>query len=549
MKSNLITKWPEKASNRAMLRAVGYTDLDFKKYQVGICSTWSNITPCNNHINVLSKAVEYGVNSNFCKGVIFNTITISDGISNGNSGMKYSLISRDIISSSIEVVSNSQNFDAIISIGGCDKNIPGCLLGMSQVNIPSIFIYGGTILPGKNRTDIISVFESLGKFFSKSINEEKLLEIEKNSILGSGSCSGMYTANSMAVVSEILGMSLPNSSIQNAQSIYKIINCINSGKFILELLKNNIKPSDIITKNSILNSLKFISLLGGSTNCIIHLLALSNTLKINLSLNDFKNEINNLPTISDLKPSGKYFISDLINAGGFQKFLKYLIDINIIDGDCITITGKTLKENLKNIKNSYTNKILKNLNFPIKKTSQMKILFGNVALKGCVGKISGKEGEIFFGKCLTFNSEEEAVQFIYKEKIYSQTIIVINFEGPKGGPGMREMLTPSSALIGIGMSNNIALITDGRFSGGSHGFVVGHISPESYDKGNILFIKNNDLLIIDSINNKINFLINNNLIKIRKTQFNFINKISFGILNLYKKISNNSSNGANFNYE
>ncbi|MGP4128096.1 MAG: dihydroxy-acid dehydratase [Candidatus Carsonella ruddii] len=548
MKSNLITKWPEKAANRSMLRAVGFKDKDFSKYQVGIASTWSNITPCNNHINVLSKAVEYGVNK-YSKATIFNTITVSDGISNGNFGMKYSLLSREIISSSIETVCNAQSFDGIISIGGCDKNIPGCILGMCRLNLPSIFIYGGTILPGKNRTDIVSVFESLGKYYSKKIKEQDLLEIEKNSIIGSGSCSGMYTANSMAIASEVLGISIPNTSIQNAQSINKILNCINSGKIIFNLLKNNIKIKDIINYHSILNAIKVISLLGGSTNCILHLLSIANCLNINLSLKDIKNISNNLPTISDLKPSGNFFISDLINCGGIQKFLKFLLDINLLNGNCLTVTGFTLKENLKNIKSNYVNRILKNINFPLKKTNQIKILFGNLSKNGCISKISGKEGEIFLGKSKVFNSEEESIEFIYKKKIYKKTIIVIRFEGPRGGPGMREMLTPTSALIGVGVKKDIALITDGRFSGGSHGFVVGHISPEAYNKGEISILLDNDLIMIDTINNNILFFIDKKKIESRKEFFFNYSKISKGILNLYRKMSMDSSIGANFAYE
>ncbi|AFP84075.1 dihydroxy-acid dehydratase [Candidatus Carsonella ruddii HT isolate Thao2000] len=547
MRSNLITKWPDKAANRAMLRAVGYKTNDFLKYQIGIASTWSNITPCNNHINILSKAVEYSVNK-YCKGTIFNTITVSDGISNGNLGMKYSLLSREIISSSIETVCNAQNFDSIISIGGCDKNIPGCILGMCKVNLPSIFIYGGTILPGKNRTDIVSVFESLGKYYSNKINEKQLLNIEKDSIIGSGSCSGMYTANSMAIAAEIIGISLPNTSLQNAQSINKILNCLNVGKIIFNLLKNNIKINDIINYNSILNALKVISLLGGSTNCILHLLSIANCLNINLTLKDIKKITNNLPTISDLKPSGVYFISDLINCGGIQKFLKFLLEINLLNGDCLTVTGKTLKENLYNVKNNYINKILKNINFPLKKTNQIKILFGNLSINGCVSKISGKEGEVFYGKSKIFNSEEESIEYIYKNKIFKNTIIVIRFEGPKGGPGMREMLTPTSALIGIGVKKDIALITDGRFSGGSHGFVVGHISPEAYDKGEISILKNNDIIMIDTINNNIILFINEKNIIYRKKFFINYSKISFGILNLYRNNVLDSSLGSSFKY-
>lgn len=547
MRSNLITKWPDKASNRSMLRALGFKNEDFKKFQVGIASTWSNITPCNNHINVLAKAAEYGADI-FCKSTIFNTITVSDGISNGNLGMKFSLISREIISSSIETVCNAQNFDGLISIGGCDKNIPGCILGMCKLNIPSIFIYGGTILPGKNRTDIITVFESLGKYFSKKIKEKDLLEVEKYSIIGSGSCSGMYTANSMAIVAEVLGISLPNSSIQNAQSVNKIINCINSGKLIFNLLKNNIKPKDIININSITNAIKVISFLGGSTNCILHLLSIIECLKISLTLKNIKEITNNLPTISDLKPSGTFFISDLINSGGIQKFLKFLLEINIINGDTITVTGKTLKDNLKLIKTNYINKLLSCLNFPFKKTNQIKILFGNLSKNGSIGKISGKEGEFFIGKSKVFNSEEESIEFIYKNKIFLKTIIIIRFEGPKGGPGMREMLTPTSALIGVGIKKDIALITDGRFSGGSHGFVVGHVSPEAYEKGEISILINNDIIIIDSINNNLIVFINFKIINLRKKYFKNYSKICYGILNLYRKNVLDSSKGSSFNY-
>ncbi|MGK2912678.1 MAG: dihydroxy-acid dehydratase [Candidatus Carsonella ruddii] len=547
MISNLITKWPEKAPNRAMLRALGYKNKDFEKFQVGICSTWSNITPCNNHINILSKSIEYST-MKYCKPSIFNTITVSDGISNGNFGMKYSLISREIISSSIETVCNAQSFDGLIAIGGCDKNIPGCILAICKLNIPSIFIYGGTILPGKKRTDIISVFEYLGKFFSKNINEKQLLEIEKKSIIGSGSCSGMYTANSMAIVAEILGISLPNSSLQNSQSINKILNCLNSGKLIYNLLKNNITPKKIITIDSIKNAIKTISFLGGSTNCILHILSIINCLKINLTLKNIKEITNNIPNISDLKPSGKYFISDLINSGGIQKFLKFLLEINIINGDCLTITGKSIKENLKFVKTNYINKLLTCLNFPIKKTNQIKILFGNLSKNGSIAKISGKEGEFFLGKSKIFNSEEESIEFIYKQKILKKTIIVIRFEGPKGGPGMREMLTPTSALIGIGMKNDVALITDGRFSGGSHGFVVGHISPEAYEKGEISLIINNDLIIIDSLNNNLIIFLNFKILKKRIFYFKNYSKICNGILNLYRKMSLESNKGASFNY-
>ncbi|MGK2931008.1 MAG: dihydroxy-acid dehydratase [Candidatus Carsonella ruddii] len=547
MKSNLITKWPEKAPNRAMLRALGYKDKDFEKFQVAICSTWSNITPCNNHINVLSKSIEYST-IKYCKASIFNTITISDGISNGNFGMKYSLISREIISSSIETVCNAQSFDGLIALGGCDKNIPGCILAICKLNIPSIFIYGGTILPGKKRTDIVSVFEYLGKFFSKDINEKQLLEIEKKSIIGSGSCSGMYTANSMAIVAEILGISLPNSSLQNSQSINKILNCLNSGKLIYNLLINNITPKKIITIDSIKNAIKTISFLGGSTNCILHILSIINCLKIKLTLKNIKEITNNIPNISDLKPSGKYFISDLINSGGIQKFLKFLLEMNIINGDCLTVTGKSVKENLKFIKTNYINKLLTCLNFPIKKTNQIKILFGNLSKNGSIAKISGKEGEFFLGKSKIFNSEEESIEFIYKNKILKKTIIVIRFEGPKGGPGMREMLTPTSALIGVGMKNDVALITDGRFSGGSHGFVVGHISPEAYEKGEISSIINNDLIIIDSLNNNLIIFLNFKMLKKRILNFKNYSKICDGILNLYRKMSLESNKGASFNY-
>ncbi|AFP83503.1 dihydroxy-acid dehydratase [Candidatus Carsonella ruddii] len=549
MKSNLITKWPEKVTNRAMLRAVGYKTNDFYKNQIGVASTWSNLTPCNNHINILAKAVEYSINNNNCKSTIFNTITVSDGISNGNIGMKYSLISREIISNSIETVCNAQSFDGLICIGGCDKNIPGCILGICKLNIPSIFLYSGTILPGKNRTDIVSVFESLGKFFSKKINKNELEIVEKESIIGSGSCGGLYTANSMAIVAEILGISIPNSSLKNAQSINKILDCLNIGKLINNLLIEKIKPSDIINKNSILESLKIISLLGGSTNCILHLLSIINILKIDIDLKKISEVTNNLPTISDLKPSGKFFISDLINAGGIQKFLKFLIEINIIKGNNITVTGKTLKDNLKNIKINYFNKILKDLNFPLKKTNQIKILFGNISINGSIAKISGKEGEIFIGKALVFNSEEEAIYFIYNNNIIKKSIIVIRYEGPKGGPGMREMLTPTSALIGKGIKNDVALITDGRFSGGSHGFVVGHICPEAYEKGNISIINNNDLIIIDTKNNFINLFLNKKNILNRKKNLIIINNLSIGILNLYRKFSLKSSKGASFDYE
>ena len=493
-----------KSASRAMLRAVGFTDEDFKKPQVGIASTWSNLTPCNMHINRLAEESAAGADEAGGKSLIFNTITISDGIANGTEGMKYSLVSREVIADSIETVAGCEGFDGLVAIGGCDKNMPGCIMGLARLNRPSVFVYGGTILPGENHTDIISVFEAVGAHAQGKMDLIEVKQIEEKAIPGAGSCGGMYTANTMASAIEAMGMSLPGSSAQNAVSSNKLEDCRAAGAAVLHLLEKDIKPSDIMTREAFENAITVIITLGGSTNAVLHLIAMANTIGVELTLDDFAEIGKRVPVLADLRPSGHYMMSELVAIGGIQPLMKRLLDRGMLHGDCMTVTGKTLAENLADVAPyPEDQQIIRDFDNPIKADSHLRILYGNLAPTGAVAKITGKEGTHFTGRARVFHSEEEAQERILDGSVVAGDVLVIRYEGPKGGPGMREMLSPTSAIMGRGLGSDVALITDGRFSGGSHGFVVGHITPEAANGGPIALVEEGDTITIDAVDNKI----------------------------------------------
>lgn len=493
-----------KAPARSMLRAVGFTDEDFKRSQVGIASTWSQVTPCNIHINGLAEEVSKGVFFAGNKPVIFNTITISDGIANGAQAMKYSLVSREVIADSIETVAGCQGFDGLITIGGCDKNMPACIIAMARLNRPSLFIYGGTIKPGKDHTDVVSVFEAVGANVKGDLNEEQVVEIEKKAIPGPGSCGGMYTANTMASAIEALGMSLPGSSSQDAISPEKREDCEASGKAIKNLLEKNIRPSDIMTRKAFENAITVVITLGGSTNAVLHLLAMADAIGVELSIDDFTEIGKRVPVLADLRPSGRFMMSELNEIGGIQPLMKRLLDQGLLHGDCLTVTGKTLAENLANTQDYPAGQeIIAPFDKPLKADSHLRILKGNLSPTGAVAKITGQEGTRFSGSAKVYNSEEAAMEAILDGTVVAGDVVVIRYEGPQGGPGMREMLSPTSAIMGRGLGNDVALITDGRFSGGSHGFVVGHITPEAMVGGPIALIEDGDTITIDAVKDEI----------------------------------------------
>lgn len=497
--SSQVVDGIEQAPARAMLRATGFSKDDFSKPQIGVASLWSMVTPCNMHINKLAEEAVQGADAAGAKGVLFNTITISDGIANGTVGMKYSLVSREVIADSIETVVGCQGFDGLVTIGGCDKNMPGCVMAMARLDRPSVFVYGGTIRPGKNRTDIVSVFEAVGQHAKGELDLIEVEQIEETAIPGPGSCGGMYTANTMASAIEALGLSLPGSSAMEAESAEKLADCRRASEAVKYLLEADIKPSDILTRKAFENAITVIVALGGSTNAVLHLLALAHIVNVPLVLDDFTEIGQRVPVLSDLRPSGKYLMSELIDIGGIQPLMKRLLDQGLLHGDCLTVTGKTLAENLANVKD-YPNgqQIIRDFDNPIKATSHLVVLKGNLSPTGAVAKISGKEGLAFTGKARVFHSEEESLAAILDGTVVKGDVIVIRYEGPKGGPGMREMLSPTSAVMGKGLGNDVALITDGRFSGGSHGFVVGHITPEAMDGGPIAVVENGDTISIDA---------------------------------------------------
>ena len=536
---------PNQSASRSMLRGVGFTSEDFKKPLVGIASTGAKVTPCNMHINELAEVVETAVNSAGGKGVLFNTITVSDGISMGTQGMKYSLVSREVIADSIETVVGCLGYDGVISIGGCDKNMPGCIIGMARLNRPSIFVYGGSIKPSSENTDYVTVCEKTGEFSKGDLPEHELIHVEKISVKGPGSCGGMYTANTMASAVEALGMSLPGSSSQDAVSSDKKSDCRDAGKAILNLLNHDIKPSDIMTKEAFENAIAVVIALGGSTNAVLHIIAMADAIGVKICLDDFTRIGKKTPVLADLKPFGKHFMSELNATGGIQPLMKMMLEKGILNGDCITVTGKTLGENLENVKPYKNNDIIRAFGNPIKENSHLRILYGNLAKDGAVAKITGKEGTSFTGSARVFNSEEEGVEAILSKDIKAGDVVVIRYEGPKGGPGMREMLKPTSAIMGQGLGNEVAFITDGRFSGGTHGFVVGHITPEAADGGVIAIIEDGDGITIDADNDQLTLNINDDEINSRLALWkNPKTPPSKGVLSKYAKSVKSASLGA-----
>ncbi len=506
--SSRITQPKSQGASQAMLYGTGLKPEDMNKAEIGISSVWYEGNTCNMHLLHLADKVKEGVEAAGMVGMRFNTIGVSDGISMGTDGMSYSLQSRDLIADSIETVMNAQWYDANISIPGCDKNMPGCLIAMGRLNRPALMIYGGTIKPGhanEKKIDIISAFQSYGEFISGKIDDNERLEIVKKACPGAGACGGMYTANTMASAIEALGMSLPYSSSTPAVDPGKIEECLYAGKAIRYLLENDIKPRDIMTRVAFENAMVLVTVLGGSTNAVLHLLAMARSVDVDLTIDDFETVTDRTPYLADLKPSGQYVMEDLHNVGGIPSVMKYLLDNKMINGDCLTVTGKTIAENLADVPGlSAGQKIIYPLDKPLKPTGHLRILKGNLAPGGSVAKITGKEGEVFTGPANVFDSEEDMLKALEDKKINKGDVIVIRYEGPKGGPGMPEMLTPTSAIMGAGLGKDVAMITDGRFSGGSHGFIIGHVVPEAQEGGPIALIKNGDMITLDAKKNVIN---------------------------------------------
>jgi len=502
-RSSRITEGDKRAPNRAMLRAVGFKDADFEKPIIGIASTWSDITPCNAHIDKLVIEARKGIEEAGGKPQIFGTITVSDGISMGTEGMKYSLVSREVIADSIEVVSNAQAFDGLVAFGGCDKNMPGCLMAIARLNIPSVFVYGGTIMPGNYKgkdIDIVSAFEAVGQYSAGKISKEEFEGIEKNACPGPGSCGGMYTANTMAVAIEAMGMSLPDSSSNPAVGEEKAADSKEAGKAVLNLLEKNIRPKDILTKKAFENAIVTTMALGGSTNAVLHLIAIAKTIGVEVGVEDFNRIAEKVPHIANLKPSGKYVMYDLFKHGGSKAVMKMLLDAKLLHGDIMTVTGKTFAENYVDAKPIDTDnqEVITSLEKPLRKTGHIVILKGNISPNGAVAKVSGLEKTSITGPARIFESEEECLDAILEKKIKEGDVIVIRYEGPRGGPGMREMLAPTSALVGEGLGEKVGLITDGRFSGGTHGLVVGHVCPEAQRGGVIAVLNEGDMITIDA---------------------------------------------------
>lgn len=537
-----------------MLYAVGFEKEDFAKAQIGIASTWSEVTPCNVHIDKLARESANGVDAAGGKSVVFNTITISDGISMGTEGMKYSLVSREVIADSIETVVGCEGMDGFVAIGGCDKNMPGCIIAMGRMNRPSVFVYGGTILPGcatlkgeKKDLDIVSVFEAVGKHAGGEYSDEELDTVERCAIPGPGSCGGMYTANTMASAIEALGMSLPNSSAQAAISDDKMRDCFDAGAAVLNMIHLGIKPRDIMTKEAFENAITVLIALGGSTNACLHIPAMAHAAGVEITIDDFARIGANVPVLADLKPSGKYVMADLVRIGGTVPLMRMLLEAGLLHGECMTVTGRTMRENLEKSPIHYPadQQIIRPISDPLKKDSHLRILRGNLAEGGAVAKISGKEGEQFVGSARVFDSEDDAMKAILAKQIQKRDVIVIRMEGPKGGPGMREMLGPTSAVMGLGLGKDVALITDGRFSGGSHGFVVGHITPEAFVGGNIALLRDGDEIVIDAATNRIDVSLSDEELATRRASWVQPEpRYRYGVLAKYAKLVTSASEGA-----
>ena len=503
--SSVVVDGVEQAPSRAMLHAVGFTREDFAKAQVGIASTWSMVTPCNMHIDALADAAVMGADEAGAKGVLFNTITVSDGISMGTPGMRYSLVSREIIADSIEAVVAAQGFDGFVAIGGCDKNMPACAMAIARLNRPAVFVYGGTIQLGAERRDIVSVFEAVGGLAAGHVSDNELRVVEETAIPGAGSCGGMYTANTMASAIEAMGLSLPNSSAQEAVSQAKRTDSYNAGAAVAELIERGIKPSDILSREAFENAITVSIALEGSTNAVLHLLAIAHAAGIPLELDDFTRIGARVPVLADMRPAGRYAMSELIEIGGIQPLMKMLLAEGLLHGDCLTVTGKTLAQNLASVA-PYPDgqEIIRPMSNPVKPDSHLVVLYGNLAPEGAVAKITGHEGLEFTGTAKVFHGEEAAMAAIMNREVSKGDVVVVRYEGPRGGPGMREMLSPTSAINGQGLSQDVALLTDGRFSGGSHGFVIGHVTPEAFDGGPIALLEDGDRITIDAVKRELN---------------------------------------------
>ncbi len=544
--SSLVVDGLKQTPARAMLRAVGFGDADFSKPQVGIASTWSNLTPCNMHIADLAREAGAGADQAGGKSVPFNTITVSDGISMGSPGMRYSLVSREVIADSIETVVGAEGFDGFVAIGGCDKNMPGCAIAIARLNRPAVFVYGGTIRLGKGRRDIVSVFEAVGARAAGKISAEQVEEVERSAIPGPGSCGGMYTANTMAAAIEALGLSLPGSSSQEAVSEAKRHDCRRAGEAVVSLLRAGLRPSDMLSRKSFENAITVTVALGGSTNAVLHLLAIAQAARVKLHLDDFTRVGRRVPVLADLRPSGRYAMSELIAIGGIQPLMKTLLEAGLLHGECLTVTGRSLAENLAVAKVYPAGQdLIRPLADPIKKSSHIVILYGNLAPEGAVAKITGKEGLIFAGRARVFDGEELATAAILKGRVRAGDVVVIRYEGPKGGPGMREMLSPTAAIIGRGLGAQVALITDGRFSGGSHGFVVGHVSPEAAVGGPLALLRNGDQVTIDATKRRIDVKLSVSELRRRSRALKVRKPYAVrGVLAKYARVVSSASLGA-----
>ena len=544
--SRLVVDGLKQAPARAMLRAVGFQDGDFRRPQVGIASTWANLTPCNMHIDELAREAAAGADAAGGKSVTFNTITVSDGISMGSPGMRYSLVSREVIADSIETVVGAEGFDGLVAIGGCDKNMPGCAMAIARLNRPAVFVYGGTIRPGAQRRDIVSVFEAVGAWAAGTLTDAKLLEVERTAIPGAGSCGGMYTANTMASAIEALGLSLPGSSAQEAIGDPKREDCRRAGAAVVRLLQQGIRPRDILSRRAFENAITVVIALGGSTNAVLHLLAIAQAAGVRLRLDDFTRIGARVPVLADVRPSGRYLMSELIAIGGIVPLMKRLLDAGLLHGDCMTVTGQTLAANLAAVDDYPAGQdIVRPLSDPIKKNSHLVVLYGNVSPEGAVAKLTGKEGLRFEGRARVFNGEEAATSAILAGKVRAGDVVVIRYEGPRGGPGMREMLSPTGAIVGRGLGDKVALITDGRFSGGSHGFVVGHITPEAALGGPIALLRNGDRITIDAQRRSIDVELSVAELKRRRKAWKpRVAYAKYGVLAKYARVVSSASHGA-----
>ncbi|WP_079913149.1 dihydroxy-acid dehydratase [Paenibacillus sp. 32352] len=549
IRSKVISEGVNRAPNRAMLRAVGFKDEDFKKPMIGVASTWSEVTPCNMHINELAVQAKLGVRNHGGAPLIFNTITVSDGISMGHGGMLFSLPSREAIADSIEIVTGAERFDGLVAIGGCDKNTPACLMAIGRLNIPSVYVYGGTIQPGNldgKKVDIVTAFEAVGQYHDGRMTDEQLHKVECSACPGPGSCGGMYTANTMAAAAEAMGMSLPGSSSTPAISPDKAAECVEAGKQVISLLEQEIYPKDIMTKKAFENAITVVMALGGSTNAILHLLAIAHSVGVDLSLDDFERIRLRVPHLADLKPSGRFVMQDLNEIGGIPGVMKFLLAEGLLHGDCLTVTGKTLAENLSKAAPLRTDQeIIRPLDKPLKPSGPLVVLRGNLAPEGAVAKMSGMKKQQFVGPAKVYDSEEDATEAILRNEIHKGDVLVIRYCGPKGGPGMPEMLSVTALIVGKGLGGEVALITDGRFSGGSHGFVVGHVSPEAQVGGPIALLRNGDIITIDSETQQIRFQVTEEELAARAQSWvQPPLKTNSGVLAKYARLVSSASTGA-----